>query len=842
MTEPVYRPRNHAFCENECLYQEGTPLASLSILVQGRLGFFVCPAGSGGKTQPCLPGTAYRLFEIDRNVFVGAADLVTGGVSGCTCAGLTTGTVLQYPLPTEADFWTLVRTQKDYGAFILQSLGFMLEKTRAASAHLRAHAEALRIRTENLGIHFWALKSLSGFKHHPANAFFSATLEQWEALQAAGQTASPRLDPVFLAADHGELLFEEIPADADEDLSDPAAYAIRLNRIPLETRKLFFGSDAGITARHIRESAQALNDSLAVCRDILKQGEAMLARLYLETGDSLHQAFHTAALEMAAMGQDPAPAVTALDEILSFLQRVTRATEETYGHTTSIDMTYLAHAREQLLIRLRGEDGTAGDAGMTAARQALPDSLRDSAATLIAYAELPVAEADHLLTALTAFRNLDDRFSSDPDARAIRENLVAPFRALYAGVLRKSLTDREPPRLVHMLLRFGFVDEWLLTPEQTLELYRLAATNAAENPVTPPGHSGAPTDGLMPAVWYLPDWLDSIHRNKTLPSRNTFDMDYQDTFRDLKRKGKLSDRDKAAYEANADAKLDFELDIMLQTNQKNCYGKPGIFSPVLHEHMIVRDPALSEITRERIHEAVSGVLAIDPTAFHREVHFQDPRHIIEKERIHHPAAPDIILLPTFGSRGMMWQEISGRSRVTPGRFLLPAFSDEPLDTLMIRLIGNFRWELCRTLMGTGWNDITQPSLTSEYADYIQFYKTNKDLSDDAKARVKTQIAKYRGNTRDMFTADYEVWIRNEFRGNLRLNKVVRKIFFKYCPFSHDMRRRLERHPAYADLIRIFEARQAKEAQSLASRYARYRDASGKLHPDLEENLRVFTGV
>ena len=142
MTEKVYRPQNHAFCENECLYRENSPLSSLSILVQGRLGFFVCASETDGQAPPCLPGTAYRLFEIDRNVFVGASDLVTGGISGCTCAGLSAGIVLQYQLPTEDDFWALVRTQKDYGAFILQSLGFMLEKTLAASAHLREHAES----------------------------------------------------------------------------------------------------------------------------------------------------------------------------------------------------------------------------------------------------------------------------------------------------------------------------------------------------------------------------------------------------------------------------------------------------------------------------------------------------------------------------------------------------------------------------------------------------------------------------------------------------------------------------------------------------------------------------
>lgn len=835
MSNQAFRPANHPFNKEDCLYTQGQPIRSLSILVQGRLGFFISPPDESGTLPPCMPGGAYRLFEIDRNVFIGAADLVTDAISGCTCVGLEAGSVLQYPLATREDFWALARTQKDYGAFILQSLGLMLSQTRTALTALGRNAEALRVRTENLALYYWSLKAFSGFAHHPATPFFEAATEQLEALLQSGYTPSPRFDSTFMNTDHGTPDFEPLPETDENTIADATEYTIRLNSIPLETRKQFFGCDPRITARHIREAADAFNDMLSLCRDTLAQAERMLARLYRDTGDCLYHAFSAAALEMAAMGQDPKPALVGLDDVITTIGQVARTCDESYAHTIPIDLHYLSHKREQLLIGLRGEDGASGEETAQAARQALPEALQDSVATLLAYADLSETQADRLLTSLTAFRNLNDRFSADPDARAIRDGLIEPFRWLYEAVLRKSFTDDNPPRTATMLLRYGFVDEWLLAPTQSLTLYRMAGAPLEKTPDKTPT---AP-DAQVPSVWFLPDWLAQIHQKKAEPSRNTFDMDYQDTFRDLKRKGKLSDRDKTAYETDQSAKITFELDVHLQTNQKNCYGKAGIFCPVLHEGMMIRDPDLAEVTSERVKAAVSEILTIDPTAFHREVHFQDPRHVIEKERIHKAVAPDIILMPTFGSRGMMWQEISGRSRVTPGRLLLPAFTDEPLDALLVRLIGNFRWELCRTLMGTGWNDITQPSLTSEYADYIQFYKTNKDLSDEAKGRVKAQITKYRGSTRDMFTADYEIWIRNESRGNLRLNKVVRRILFKYCPFSREIRSHLEKHPAYADLIRSFEAHQAKEARSLESRYSTYRAKSGVLHPDLVENLRVF---
>lgn len=839
MSETGYRPANHLFEEGECLYTEGQPVRSLAILVQGRLGFYICPSNEAGTTTRYSPERAYRLFELDRNVFIGAADLVTDGISGCTCMGLGQGSILQYPLPDADAFWQLIRTQKDYGAFVLQSLGMMLSQVRTAILAMQKRAEWLRIRSENLAIHYWSLKSLCHLVHRPSAPFFEEALERFTLLREGGFTPSPRLDPTFLQTDHGLSDLDPVPGDESTLVPDAVAYAIRLNTIPLDVRKQFFGSDAPITVRHIREATDGFNDLLSRCRSTLAQSEAMLSRFYRNTGECLYEAFTKASLEMAAAGQNPEPAVTALDDVIASLHQVAQTCTDSYDHPIPVDLAYVDLMRNQLLVRLRGEGTADGTESVAKALQALPEELKNSTVSLLAYAGFSSEKADPFLMNLTAFRNLKDRFSDDPEVRELRNNMAAPFRTLYEGVLQKALADPEPPRSILMFLRYGFADEWLLSPEHTLKLYRMAGTGMQEHTDSRNKAARPPLGTALPAVWFLPDWMQQIRNRVAEPSRNTQDMDYQDVFRDKKRKGQLTDKDKPAYDADTEGKLAFELTIQLGTSQKNCHGKPGIFYPVLHADMITRDPDLAMVTQQRVHAAVEDILSIDPTAFHREVHFQDPRHIIEKERILKAVAPDVILLPTFGSRAMMWQEISGRSRVTPGRFLLPVLTDESVDALMLKLVGNFRWELCRTLMGTAWNDVTNPSLTSEYADYLQFYKTNKDLSDEAKDRVRAQITKHRGNTRDIFTADYETWIRNESRGNLRLNKVARKILFRYCPFGQSIRRQLERHPAYADLVLSFENKQAKEAKSLETRYLRYRTQAGGLHPDLEENLRLY---
>ena len=57
----------------------------------------------------------------------------------------------------------------------------------------------------------------------------------------------------------------------------------------------------------------------------------------------------------------------------------------------------------------------------------------------------------------------------------------------------------------------------------------------------------------------------------------------------------------------------------------------------------------------------------------------------------------------------------------------------------IKLMAHFRWEKCRTEMGAQWNNYRYPSLTSEYTDYLQFYKKNSDLSTEKKEKVKAGI-------------------------------------------------------------------------------------------------------
>ena len=132
-----------------------------------------------------------------------------------------------------------------------------------------------------------------------------------------------------------------------------------------------------------------------------------------------------------------------------------------------------------------------------------------------------------------------------------------------------------------------------------------------------------------------------------------------------------------------------------------------------------------------------------------------------KEPVHLEYLPDIILMPNAGMRGVMWQEIEGKRRNSPGRMVFSIFHLEDLNTSFIRLTGEFRWELCKRIQGSRWNDISDRSLTSEYFDYVQFYRKNHDLSTEAKERVRSSLQRAKNSFKEMFVRDYIIWVMYE---------------------------------------------------------------------------------
>lgn len=454
----------------------------------------------------------------------------------------------------------------------------------------------------------------------------------------------------------------------------------------------------------------------------------------------------------------------------------------------------------------------------------IPEELQCSAAKILSYAGIPREKAEAFQSNLEIFIKMRDKSSTDISTRQILEQLAAVFYETYALVLKRVQSEHNQSRLYRMFLRFAYMDERLLNAEQCNTLYNLAEQEP---------------NNTAYSVYYLQTWLENIYSRAKDPSVNEFGQDYQDLFLEKKKRRELTDKDKAAYDADNEARFQHETDNLFKLGQRLCYGQIGSYCPILHQEMIGRGIEANLVTPAKLEASLNKIITVDYSAFHREIVYAHTKKNLASELIMKPVLPELILMPGFGHRGVMWQILSGKSKSSPGRFIFPIFTDENLDDLMIDVIAKFRWDLSRNMSGSVLNRANEVSLYTDYSDYIQFYAKNRDLSGETKEKLKTLIKRKRNNAREIFSQDYHTWIKYESNSLLRLNKVAREILFRHCPFAKSIRINLAESPIYSPLISQMDKSRVKQYRILESRYAQLASPSTPIDPDLQANLVYY---
>ena len=424
------------------------------------------------------------------------------------------------------------------------------------------------------------------------------------------------------------------------------------------------------------------------------------------------------------------------------------------------------------------------DSSEETAPEDVPD-LTDSLHTILLYAQCDEETASAFKASIEKYNNLTDRNATDDACRKLRLTITKLFYKVYSNAFFKSLTDSNVPKIVKMFFNFGYVDENLAGLENAAYLYSIV--------------DSLPSDPSR-NVYTAYEWLKAVYEGRKAPCRNEFDNDYAAYVHELKVTGKISAAEETPMLSDKTKMVQFELDNMFQSVNKITFGRISIFCPVFSESNVLKDLTDSLVSADKIKASFEKIRATDFSAYYRDTMYSRPEIGIAKEAIGVEILPDVILMPNVGIRGVMWQEIEGRKRTTPSRMMLSLFQMEDLNNILVRLTGEYRWEMCKRIQGARWNDVSEPSLTSEYFDYIQFYKKNRDLSADAKDKVKLSMQKAKNSYKEMFIRDYEAWIIYEGAGSPRLNKVARSILFTHCPFAKEIREKLKVNPLYKDTM------------------------------------------
>ncbi len=418
---------------------------------------------------------------------------------------------------------------------------------------------------------------------------------------------------------------------------------------------------------------------------------------------------------------------------------------------------------------------------------------------ILSFSGVSTEIADAFRKDIKKFTETSDRRAKSDEMRRLRMSIAKNYYDIYEAAFFKSMETSHIPAEVRMFFLFGFVDEELAGTSNTETLYQTAVSWEED-----------PAGEILP----LYEWLVKIYTGNAIPSKNEFDNDWSEYLREELRTGAIKQQKADELLTDRRAMVSFEIHNMFTSANKVTHGQMASFVPVFCAHNVIRPLDKCLASPARVRAALERVLDIDFSCFYRPALISYPELKITHFVYNTEVRPYMLLMPNFGSRGLMWQEIEGVKKTTPAHMVLSVFHSEDLDETIVRMCAQFRWEMCRRIQGVRYSDITEPSLTSEYTNYLQFYKKNGNLSNDMKERIKTALQRARNDYKNVFVADYVMYIQNEAAGLPRLNKLTREILFRYCTLSKKYRKALSSNPQFQPLLERWGVTQGAKAHSI----------------------------
>ncbi len=561
--------------------------------------------------------------------------------------------------------------------------------------------------------------------------------------------------------------------------------------IAIEVQKAYYQNET-VCLYYIEEQTELARQLILECSEIAGYLSTNLKRLY-DTGENcLFKRTAKLIIDINAKKMNASrELVDSVDRMVEKINHIDMLFEKRTGQQLHIDRDPLENLYYMIIS---GE--TPAEVGVSVKQKIA--SLQNALDTIFSIANIEKDVENEFRKLLQEYKKLSDKMATDDASRRLRKELSRIYYSIYKAVFLNAYNKPDCPFVIDLFLKYGFLDETLLREEQLEELVELEEDTTA---------------GLC-SVYNMKQWLTLIYTGKKLPSKSEFDLDYEEYIRSLRKTNEITEEEGIKRLNDKMARLDYEIQNMFQYNNRLVNGQILSFVPFLQESSFIAGIKKAFVTSKKINEAIEELKKIDYSVFYREEFYDNAEINIKREYVVKEVFPDIILFPNSGENGVMWQDLSGRKRDSKGRFLLPSFTVKNLQELFIKILGRYRWELCRTIQGTAWNNIKYKSLTSEYMDYIQFYRKNRELSEDRKEKLKAQIQKSRNNSKEVFVSDYEAWVRNESQGAIRLSKVTREMLATYCPFARDIRENLKGQPMFAEAMNRYNQEKAAKIRTL----------------------------
>lgn len=550
-------------------------------------------------------------------------------------------------------------------------------------------------------------------------------------------------------------------------------YYENIRGLSVEDSRLFFQKNLGFSTGYLLRAGHDIHTALLLCEEYATYNTEAAHLLLNEDRLDFFDLYTELHYKATLKNDFDTPLIPIINKLMIYLEGLSAVDSSLYEKRVAEYQLQIQHV-ESTLAKNNTE---------LEEHENIAQEVAHSLDVILEYACCTDDITNQFRKSIETYRRITDKTAADDTLDLLHKTITSLFYQVYHAAFKVSLTEKNIPIIVKMFLYFGYVDETLAGIDNSLYLYSV---------------SKYLKDNSEHGIYTLYDWFLAIYSGKKEPSRNEFDVDYVSHLHTLKVNSKIDAATEAAMLQDGLERVSFELQNMFPIVNKMAFGRITNYCPVLSEHNILKNLSDTLVSTDTVFTALDTIRSIDYTAFYRETIYSNKEYDITKEYLQLEILPDIIFLPCIGTRGIMWQEIEGKRRNTPARIMLPILSMTDITTTLIRLTGEFRWEMCKRIQGSRWNDISEHSLTSDYCDYIQFYRKNYELSADAKEKIKLSLTHSRNSFKECFVQDYILYIMFEGKGSPRLNKVARTILFSYCSFTKEICEQLQSNPLYTD--------------------------------------------
>lgn len=814
---------NHQVESGTILFQEGQLCTSVNIITNGMVELYLS-IDENVPDESNIISSSIKIGDLSKSSFLGITSLLSENPYLFTYLSKNNSSVYTYKLDNLEQVKAFFEKNNAYIVFTLDTLCSVISSLNSTFECISEIATNLNIINDNLATIFWHFKSTNTINREPKSKIFIKSKNNFENIS---QPMPDSFTKQYAEKDNSTWFNTSYNSSVQIENIEYITFFKEFSKQPTDMRKSFLTSNIKMSTSFAFMASSVILDISKKIKLLMNDLTHSLNTLYGNDIGSIFTEYTVSAIALRKESKVNTDFSLASEFIVEKLTELDTLFKEKFRYSFDIDLEYIniiLNEVKGVKVPVNTNTKETEDVVVIEGYENLPNEVKNSVKRIIEYSGIPKERADIFLHALKEFRKSKNRFSTDDDMRKVRKGLSTVFFDIYKEVALKVVKEKNNERLYEMFLNHSYMDEQLLDTDQTIMLYGLKDTSKQHDKIK---------------VYNLKEWLTLVHEEAQNPSVNGFGQTYKEALREMKKRGMINEDEMTANLSNPDVKLKYEVENMLADTQRLCYGQVSLYVPVLHKDMIVSDMQNAFLSRERIVESVKNLTDVDFSAFYREILYKNPDEGVVKEIIMSEVAPIFILMPTYGNRSIMWQELDGYNKNSEGRILFPIISSTGLNDLIIKSVGALRWELCRNILGISWNDITQSSLTSNYNDYVQFYKKNRNISEETRAKVKIQVQKNRGSLKDFFIDDYEIWIKHESRGIIRLNKVARNILYRFCPFSKKIRDELSNQPLFSDIANKFKNIRKREFTNVEHKFHRYTKTGKELPKELANYLTFY---